>query len=71
MLRGLLRHNVDAELRAGFERSQCVGLLVDDRLVSTFDERTASSSMRAVVGNIYEGQGVNPGLRYGDCAVTG
>ena len=69
--RGLSRDNVDAELREGFERPQCIGLLVDDRLVSTFDERTASSSMRAVVGNIYEGQGVNPGLRYGPCAVTG
>ena len=69
--RGLSRHNVDAELRAGFERSQCVGLLVDDRLVSTFDEKTAWIRLSTTVFSIYEGQGVNPGLRYGPCAVSG
>ena len=70
MLRGLLRHNVDAELRAGFERSQCVGLLVDNRLVSTFDQDTAKWVF-SVIGDIFEGQGVNSGRREGPCAVKG
>ena len=69
--RGLSRDDVNAELREGFERSQCVGLLVDDRLVSTFDEKTAWIRLSTTVFSIYEGQGVNPGLRYGPCAVSG
>ena len=69
--RGLSRDDVNAEFREGFERPQCIGLLVDDRLVSTFDEKTAMSALPSTIFNIYQGRGVNPGLRYGDCAVTG
>ena len=69
--RGLSRDDVNAELREGFERSQCVGLLVDNRLVSTFDQDTAMLALQSTVFNIYEGRGVNPGLRDGPCSVTG
>ena len=68
---GLSRDNVDAEFRAGFERSQCIGLLVDNHLVSTFDEKMAVLALPSTIFNIHKGRGVNSGLRYGPCAVTG